>query len=314
MPRQVMAHYAAMTTNWSGSQSYVSSLRVGVKRLYRQEWWRRLMIGGRNASSIGGRTVNSEVTEAFSRWLAGAPEWSHNAFLCLRNEIGLGLLVVENAERLAAKSEATRAEAMARYAKAKALSGVIPFGQPVIAGHHSQGRHLRDLAKIRNGIGAAVDGLNEADRLADAARSAETTGERLADPARRMARLVAIDRELSGPMTSERRRERLEAEREALDAQLDRAIFASAETVRKGDIVRFKGQRAAVVRVNKTSVSVGHWQYGTGTGERFGPVDRPLIPVDPETGKPWKYTDRIGWHLIESVQRDGQVVFERGKQ
>mgnify|MGYP003600845110 CR=1 FL=1 len=75
MPRQVMAHYAAMTTNWSGSQSYVSSLRVGVKRLYRQEWWRRLMIGGRNASSIGGRTVNSEVTEAFSRWLAGAPEW-----------------------------------------------------------------------------------------------------------------------------------------------------------------------------------------------------------------------------------------------
>lgn len=218
------------------------------------------------------------------------------------------------AERLGAKSEATRAEAMARYAKAKALSDVIPFGQPVIAGHHSQRRHLRDLAKIRNGIGAAVDGLNEADRLADAARSAETTGERLADPARRMARLVAIDRELSGPMTSERRRERLEAEREALDAQLDRAIFASAETVRKGDIVRFKGQRAAVVRVNKTSVSVGHWQYGTGTGERFGPVDRPLVPVDPETGKAWKYTDKVPWHLIESVQRGGQVVFERGRQ
>jgi len=218
------------------------------------------------------------------------------------------------AERLAAKSEATRTEAMARYAKAKALSDVIPFGQPVIAGHHSQARHLRDLAKIRNGIGAAVEGLNEADRLADAARSAEQTGERLADPTRRMARLVAIDRELAGPMTSARRRERLVAEREALDAQLDRAVFASVETVQKGDIVRWQVQRAAVVRVNKTSVSVGHWQYGTGTGERFGPVDRPLIPVDPETGKPWKYTDRIGWHLIESVERGGQVVFERGKQ
>lgn len=218
------------------------------------------------------------------------------------------------AERLTAKSEATRDKAMERYAKAKALSDVIPFGQPVIAGHHSQGRHLRDLAKIRNSIGAAVEGLNEADRLADAARSAEQTGERLADPTRRMARLVAIDRELAGPMTSERRRERLKAEREALDAQLDRAVFASSETVKKGDIVRWQGQRAAVVRVNKTSVSVGHWQHGTGTGERFGPVDRPLVPVDPETGKPWKYTDRIGWHLIESVQRDGQVIFERGKQ
>ena len=145
------------------------------------------------------------------------------------------------AERLAAKSEAARDEAMARYAKAKALSDVIPFGQPVIAGHHSQARHLRDLAKIRNGIGAAVEGLNESDRLADAARSAEQTGERLADPARRMARLVAIDRELAGPMTSARRRERLVAEREALDAQLDRAVFASAETVQKGDIGALAG-------------------------------------------------------------------------
>jgi len=218
------------------------------------------------------------------------------------------------AERLGAKSEATRAGAMERYAKAKALSDVIPFGQPVIAGHHSQRRHLSDLAKIRNGIGAAVEGLNEADRLADAARAAETTGERLADPTRRMARLVAIDKELSGPMTSDRRRKRLEAERKALDAQLDRAVFASPEIVCKGDIVRFKGQRAAVVRVNKTSVSVGHWQYGTGTGERFGPVDRPLVPVDPETGKAWRYTDKVPWHLIESVHRDGLVVFERGKQ
>jgi len=43
--------------------------------------------------------VNSEVVEAFSRWLVGTPEWSHSAFLCLRDEIGLGLLVVENAAR-----------------------------------------------------------------------------------------------------------------------------------------------------------------------------------------------------------------------
>ena len=43
--------------------------------------------------------MNTEVAEAFDRWLAGTPEWSHGAFLCLRDEIGLGLLVVENALR-----------------------------------------------------------------------------------------------------------------------------------------------------------------------------------------------------------------------
>lgn len=43
--------------------------------------------------------MNTEVVEAFDRWLADTPEWSHSAFLCLRGEIGLGLLVVENAAR-----------------------------------------------------------------------------------------------------------------------------------------------------------------------------------------------------------------------
>ena len=217
-------------------------------------------------------------------------------------------------KRLAAKSDRLAGEAQAHHDKARAIMDMIPFGQPILAGHHSEARHRRDIRRIGSGFDKAYVAERESTRLADAARSAEQTGERLADPTRRMARLVAIDRELSGPMTSERRRERLVAEREALDAQLDRAVFASSETVKKGDIVRWQGQRAAVVRVNKTSVSVGHWQHGTGTGERFGPVDRPLVPVDPETGKAWKYTDRIGWHLIESVERDGRVVFERGRQ
>jgi hypothetical protein len=217
------------------------------------------------------------------------------------------------AERLGAKSERLSVEAQAHMAKARQIMDMIPVGQPILVGHHSERGHRRDARRIDDSLRRAVDASDEADRLADAARSAERTGERLADPTRRMARLVAIDKELSGQMTSDRRRERLEAEREALDAQLDRAVFASSETVCKGDIVRWKGQRAAVVRVNKTSVSVGHWQYGTGTGERFGPVDRPLVPVDPETGKAWRYTDKVPWHLIESVHRDGQVVFERGK-
>lgn len=43
--------------------------------------------------------MNTEVVEAFDRWLAYVPEWSRGAFLCLRGEIGLGLLVVENAAR-----------------------------------------------------------------------------------------------------------------------------------------------------------------------------------------------------------------------
>lgn len=121
----------------------------------------------------------------------------------------------------------------------------------------------------------------------------------MTDPVRRMARLVAIGEELAGPMVSDRRRERLVAEREALDVELGPVVFASAETVKQGDIIRWRGEQAMVLRVNRK------------TGVSFGPVDRPLVLLDPETGKTWKHTDQISWHLIESVVRDGEIVFTR---
>ena len=63
--------------------------------------------------------MNTEVVEAFDRWLAGTPEWSHNALLCLRDEIGLGLLVAENAER--------RADAI------DAAAGQMALAQPLMS-------------------------------------------------------------------------------------------------------------------------------------------------------------------------------------
>lgn len=57
------------------------------------------MIGGRNASSIGGRTVNSEVEAAFDRLLATVPAETHAVLKTCSATLGVYQLVTEGAER-----------------------------------------------------------------------------------------------------------------------------------------------------------------------------------------------------------------------
>jgi len=159
------------------------------------------------------------------------------------------------AERLTAKSGRLAEQAQAHYDKARTIADMIPIGQPILTDHHSARGHRRDLSRIHDGYSKAFAASKESGRLADAARSAEITGQRLADPVRRMARLVAIGEELAGPMVSDRRRERLVAEREALDVELGPVVFASAETVKQGDVIRWRGEQAMVLRVNRKTVS-----------------------------------------------------------
>jgi hypothetical protein len=67
-------------------------------------------------------------------------------------------------ERLTAKAEkrqewAAKAEARsdAAFAGVKGIADHIPMGQPILIGHHSEGRHRRDLARIDNGMRKAVE-------------------------------------------------------------------------------------------------------------------------------------------------------------
>lgn len=49
-------------------------------------------------------------------------------------------------------ADSRETKAGASFATAHAISEHIPFGQPILVGHHSEGRHRRDLARIDNNI------------------------------------------------------------------------------------------------------------------------------------------------------------------
>jgi len=60
----------------------------------------------------------------------------------------------ENFKRLAKKA---RKESSQAYEQAHKIGSIIPFGQPILVGHHSEGRHRRDIEKINNNMRKSIE-------------------------------------------------------------------------------------------------------------------------------------------------------------
>jgi hypothetical protein len=76
------------------------------------------------------------------------------------------------AERLRERAEKKEAESAAAHANVDRIANVIPLGQPILVGHHSERRHRRDLARIDRGMRRSIEASKEAAELrrrADAA-------------------------------------------------------------------------------------------------------------------------------------------------
>ena len=67
----------------------------------------------------------------------------------------------ERKERLATRADRLQAEANGRFSRAHSIADGIPFGQPILVGHHSEKRHRADLARIDNNM-AHIDLSREA--------------------------------------------------------------------------------------------------------------------------------------------------------
>lgn len=74
------------------------------------------------------------------------------------------------ADALKAKAERHGAEATARFDSMQRRMDAIPFGQPILVGHHSEGRHRREIDRIDRDLEAGVEAHTTAK---EAARRAE---------------------------------------------------------------------------------------------------------------------------------------------
>ena len=99
-------------------------------------------------------------------------------------------------------AKATRLGAIAdeTLAAARARADMIPLGQPILVGHHSERRHRRDLERINAGYDRGLATAREADETARRAAAATARQEhRLTGPAtvRRLETLRGEDRRIA---------------------------------------------------------------------------------------------------------------------
>ena len=85
-------------------------------------------------------------------------------------------------ERLEARADKLRKKADQHHKISHALVEHIPFGQPILVGHHSEKRHRRTLDRSWNHLGKAVEATKHADKLESRAASVGKAGISSDDP------------------------------------------------------------------------------------------------------------------------------------
>jgi hypothetical protein len=110
----------------------------------------------------------------------------------------------EKRERLENAAERRAEEAQSAFDRAhKAVEG-IPFGQPILVGHHSERRHRADLRRQENGIRKGIELTQEARELAHRAAAVGTGGISSDDPDA-IAKLTAEVAELEATQERDKR-------------------------------------------------------------------------------------------------------------
>lgn len=182
----------------------------------------------------------------------------------------------QRADRLNARADREEARARAAEEARAELSEWIPFGQPVLLGHHSQRRAERDGQRLRDLHEAAVTHRRRAQAARQAAAAASASVGARHSPStvsERIHRLEAeirrLQRAADDPAADEAFRERIEdwLARDRADLEywsgvrrqlVDDGVATDygPEVVRVGDSVRVGSRWYTVLRVNAKTVAV----------------------------------------------------------
>lgn len=132
-------------------------------------------------------------------------------------------------------------KAEADAARSKAISDMIPFGQPILEGHHSEKRHRADLDRVERGHRSALEHRRKADEF-----------RRRADEIERQAKRSIYSDDDSAFA-------RLEARIVEREAERDRKKAANAAIRRGGDW----RQGLTDEDLTEAESNFAHWPGGT---------------------------------------------------
>lgn len=177
------------------------------------------------------------------------------------------------------KAEARAADAYERADLSEGKSG-IPFGQPILVGHHSERRHRRAIERADRAMSKAVEETNKAKYFKGRALAAESTAAQSGLQDKRFLQnrigenekeLRRIDRRLANaaawtctPEEATEYKRKLEAWRIEIRERLDfftgkmnelGGVAYNKSNIKPGDAVKIRGRWEKVVKANNKTVS-----------------------------------------------------------
>lgn len=209
------------------------------------------------------------------------------------------------ADRLESRATSKKIESEAAYKGAKDIAKHIPFGQPILVGHHSEKRHRRDLEKIERGYRKSFEAQAESEHLERRAKASRRESDRRKDPNFAQRRIEELKTELRGldvTLTGEMPegwrghdprgpasgdyKTQLEVRRAEIVDQIgywQRLVDESGvkvwgpEDFQPGDVLAHRNGFDIVVRVNKKTLTVDSPPHAWDLKEPYTNIKRPPV-------------------------------------
>lgn len=185
-------------------------------------------------------------------------------------------------ERFEQYSENASGRAQSAFKKVDSILSVIPPGQPILVGHHSERRHRRDIARMDSGMRTGVEESKKSEHytyranslsheVARMKESRQYVSNQIDKAEKEIARLGRRKGDSSHPTYHERLNLLIAQAQEKLAywkgkmSELEAEILAEGgqvatpQNLKVGSHVCYRGTWHPVVRVNKKTVTIGNW-------------------------------------------------------
>lgn len=185
------------------------------------------------------------------------------------------------AEKFEGYSENAAVRSEVAHKKANSIMSMIPPGQPILVGHHSERRHRRDLERIDSGMRKSIEESKKSEHYSHKANflnyqvgrmteSRQYVANRLKETQRALNSLQRWAEKYTDVANQSNLRTRIAQAKEKLEFWQGRmkeleakaiestGTVASPETIKVGDEIYYSGW-LPVIRINRKTVTVSHW-------------------------------------------------------
>ncbi len=178
---------------------------------------------------------------------------------------------LEKAARYEVYSKNAEFRSESRSKSANAISSFIPMGQPILIGHHSEGRHQRDLKRIDTCMQKSIEESKKSEYFSDKASRLLDGDSKLENREFVGNRIETIKAEIAAlSKWAGTENPRLIQAQEKLEYWLNcmsqieakmkenGVIVPSPDTIKVGDLINSIGWYP-VIKINKKTVTISHW-------------------------------------------------------